>query len=171
MQEAPQQTNNAAIKIRMTTFWRVLSTVLPLGSRPGSGASVSRLSRPLISRPSVLRPSIIPSMPRPSTPEEAGDLHQRKSNRDSWTTKQARYNCQVVHPCQPPAAVTYFSFPFFTLSEGEVYGVIQEAGHPSLHSRLPLYVDDGEDCLLLCRDEGGNIGWALASFLVPVSID
>jgi hypothetical protein len=77
--------------------------------------------------------------------------------------------CQVVHSCHPPAAVSYFSFPFFTLTEGEIYEVLQEAGHPSIHPKLPLYVDDGEDCLLLCRDDEGNVGWALASFLAPVS--
>ena len=62
--------------------------------------------------------------------------------------------------------------------------VLQEAGHPSIHPKLPLWVDDGEDCLLLCReltegiegigDEGreggGNVGWALASFLEPLSL-
>ena len=60
--------------------------------------------------------------------------------------------------------------------------VLQEAGHPSIHPKLPLWVDDGEDCLLLCRDggaggqngegkeAGGNVGWALASFLEPLSL-
>lgn len=92
------------------------------------------------------------------------------SQRDSWVSKPAKYYCQVVHPCKPPATVSYYSFPFFTLSKGDVYEVLQEAGHPSIHPKLPLYVDDGEDCLLLCRDGDGLIGWALASFLEPVSM-
>jgi hypothetical protein len=59
--------------------------------------------------------------------------------------------------------------------------VLREYGHPSTHPDLPLYVDDGEDCLLLVREvidmEGGRgrdakdkgeVGWALASFLIPL---
>lgn len=92
------------------------------------------------------------------------------AQRDSWVNKPAKYVCQVIHPCKPPAAVAYFSFPFFTLIEGDLYEVLQEAGHPSIHPKLPLYVDDGEDCLLLCRDERGHVGWALASFLEPLNL-
>ena len=105
--------------------------------------------------------------------------------RDSWCTKPAKYICQVIHPCTPPSAVSYYSFPFFTLREGELLEVLQEAGHPSIHPKLPLWVDDGADCLLLCRERvegiegigkegegaGGNVGWALASFLEPLSLE
>ena len=105
--------------------------------------------------------------------------------RDSWCTKPAKYICQVVHPCTPPSAISYYSFPFFTLREGDLLEVLQEAGHPSIHPKLPLWVDDGEDCLLLCRESkegiegrgeeqegaGGNVGWALASFLEPLSLE
>ena len=91
-----------------------------------------------------------------------------ESHRDSWMNKDAKYACRVIHACRPPASVAYFSFPFFTLVEDEVYEVLQEAGHPSIHPKLPLYVDDGEDCLLLCRDADENVGWALASFLEPL---
>ena len=104
--------------------------------------------------------------------------------RDSWCTKPAKYICQVVHPCTPPPAISYYSFPFFTLREGDLLEVLQEAGHPSIHPKLPLWVDDGEDCLLLCRERkdgigeeggegegGGNVGWALASFLEPLSFE
>lgn len=93
------------------------------------------------------------------------------SQRDSWVAKPAKYICQVIHPCRPPASVQYYSFPFFTLHEGDLFEVLQEAGHPSIHPKLPLYVDDGEDCLLLCRDGKGLVGWALASFLEPITID
>jgi hypothetical protein len=105
--------------------------------------------------------------------------------RDSWCTKPAKYICQVIHPCTPPSAISYYSFPFFSLREGELLEVLQEVGHPSIHPKLPLWVDDGEDCLLLCRERkegiegmgeeeeggGGNVGWALASFLEPLSLD
>ncbi|RDB24970.1 Dynamin-binding protein [Hypsizygus marmoreus] len=103
----------------------------------------------------------------PQQREQREHQHQH-THRDSWVTKRAKYVCQVVHACKPPAAVSYFSFPFFTLVEGELYEVLQETGHPSMHPKLPLYVDDGEDCLLLCRDGLGDVGWALASFLAPV---
>jgi hypothetical protein len=104
------------------------------------------------------------------------------SPRDSWALKPAKYTCVVIHPCKPPTTgpnstpLSYFSFPFFTLKEGQLYDVLQEAGHPSLHPNLPLIVDEGEDCLLLCRSvitSGGagemRVGWALASFLKPCS--
>ncbi|KAJ2922173.1 hypothetical protein H1R20_g14923, partial [Candolleomyces eurysporus] len=93
--------------------------------------------------------------------------YMSRSNRGGWVTRPAKYVCQVIHPCQPPASVTYFAFPFFTLVKADLYDVLHEAGHPSIHPKLPLYVDDGEDCLLLCRDAKGNVGWALAKFLEP----
>lgn len=102
-----------------------------------------------------------------SSPTEPPQL--TASQRDSWVSKPAKYICRVVHPCKPPASVSYYSFPFFMLQEGDLYEVLQEAGHPSIHPNLPLYVDDGEDCLLLCRDANGLVGWALASFLEPLS--
>ncbi|TCD69582.1 hypothetical protein EIP91_007004 [Steccherinum ochraceum] len=80
----------------------------------------------------------------------------------------AMYQCQVIFNCTPPPDVSYHDLPFFTLRVGEVYDVLQEQGHPSTHPHLPLYVDDGEDCLLLVRNSVEDIGWALASFLLPV---
>ena len=118
-----------------------------------------------------------------STTMSSSDPPPLPTFRDSWCTKPAKYICQVIHPCTPPSAISYYSFPFFTLREGELLEVLQEAGHPSIHSKLPLWVDDGEDCLLLCRErkegiegigeegEGGNVGWALASFLEPLSLE
>ena len=81
---------------------------------------------------------------------------------------RAKYACQVVHPCDPPDGVSFRSLPFFILERGRVLEVLDECGHPSTHPDLPLFVDDGEDCLLLVRDERGQVGWALASFLIPL---
>lgn len=94
---------------------------------------------------------------------------------------RALYATRVIHPCDPPPGVSFRGLPFFRLEFGDMYDVLREYGHPSTHHDLPLYVDDGEDCLLLVRtraraerrrgDEDGNIGevgWALASFLIPV---
>ncbi|KAG5642208.1 hypothetical protein DXG03_003399 [Asterophora parasitica] len=108
-----------------------------------------------------------------SPPTQSQHYHQEqqqhpRSHRDSWATRRAKYTCKVMHPCKPPASISYFSFPFFTLVVDDLLEVLQETGHPSQHPKLPLYVDDGEDCLLLCRDGTGDVGWALASFLEPV---
>lgn len=81
--------------------------------------------------------------------------------------RRAKYVCQVVHAWKQPMTISYFNFPFFTLVEGENFDVLHEAGHPSTHPDLPLPIDDGENCLLLCRDGAGEVGWALASFLAP----
>jgi dynamin-binding protein len=78
------------------------------------------------------------------------------------------YECRVVHPCYPPPNARYKELPFFTLEVGNIFAVIQEHGHPSTHRGLPLVLDDGEDCLLLTRSRQGDLGWALASFLLPV---
>ena len=94
----------------------------------------------------------------------------------SLATTRALYTTRVVHACEPPPGVSYRGLPFFILEHKEMFDVLREYGHPSTHADLPLYVDDGEDCLLLVRargkgggsGEGGEVGWALASFLVPV---
>ncbi|KAF4598861.1 hypothetical protein EYR38_007272 [Pleurotus pulmonarius] len=90
------------------------------------------------------------------------------TSRKSWSSAPAKYVCQVVHACTPPSGVSYFSYPFFRLVEGHLYEVLHEAGHPSMHPKLPLHVDDGADCLLLVRDVNNTVGWALASFLIPL---
>ena len=124
------------------------------------------------------------SQPLPSNPSfnSSSEPPPLPTFRDSWCTKPAKYICQVIHPCTPPSAISYYSFPFFTLRKGDLLEVLQEVGHPSIHPKLPLWVDDGEDCLLLCRERneiiegrgeegGGNVGWALASFLEPLSLE
>ncbi|PSR71543.1 hypothetical protein PHLCEN_2v12594 [Hermanssonia centrifuga] len=105
------------------------------------------------------------SSPQPSPSQPAFLIN---NTRAETMRLPAMYACQVVHPLNPPDAVSYQNIPFFTLRVGDVYDILQEAGHPSLHRDLPLYVDDGEDCLLLVRNTFGDIGWVLASFLLPV---
>ncbi|KAK1230559.1 Rho guanine nucleotide exchange factor [Marasmius sp. AFHP31] len=92
---------------------------------------------------------------------------------EPWSKAPTKYTVVVIHPCRLPAPVSYRGFPFLTLGEGENFEVLHEAGHPGLYRKLPLYVDDGEDCLLLCRrasrsEAEREIGWALASFLESV---
>jgi len=59
------------------------------------------------------------------------------------------------------------TLPMLTLHVGDTVQVLHEAGHPSEHT-LPIFVDDGDDCLLVARDERGNVGWLLASFVLPL---
>ncbi|KAJ7821533.1 hypothetical protein B0H14DRAFT_2830957 [Mycena olivaceomarginata] len=125
-------------------------------SSPPSGSAIrSQRSRP----------------PSPPPPPDFDNAFTGAARRATWLAAPAQYSCRVVHPCTPPAAVSYFGFPFFALEEHALLGVLHEAGHPGTHPRLPLYVDEGEDCLLLCRDAGGEVGWALASFLAPLAAD
>ena len=105
-----------------------------------------------------------PSPNAPTFPPPATSARQRRSGGQI----PSLYECRVIHTCEPPDGVEYRTLPFFTLVLDEVYEILQEAGHPSLHRDLPLYVDDGEDCLLLVRNDVGDLGWALASFMVPV---
>lgn len=103
-----------------------------------------------------------------STATVTANMTATARKRPSGGQIPALYECRVIHPCEPPAGVAYRQIPFFTLRVDDVYDILQEAGHPSTHHELPLYVDDGEDCLLLARNEAGDVGWVLASFLLPV---
>lgn len=80
----------------------------------------------------------------------------------------ATYSVVVVHPFET-REVMYRQHPFFQLHLNEIYDVLDDAGHPSKCEGLPLHVDDMSDSLLLVRNEYGEIGWALASFLVPIT--
>ncbi|KAF8557908.1 hypothetical protein OG21DRAFT_1456688 [Imleria badia] len=100
--------------------------------------------------------------------------HQTRPSPTLAATR-ALYITRAIHPCIPPTGVSYRGLPFFHLVYGDSFDVLREYGHPSTHVDLPLYVDDGEDCLLLVRArskgggyETGEVGWALASFLLPV---
>lgn len=137
--------------------------------------------------PSSLAPSYHstdPPLP-PYTPSHQSQSHASNGSVPSPLHKtrpslalaatRALYTTRAIHPCLPPAGVSYRDLPFFQLVYGDSFDVLREYGHPSTHVDLPLYVDDGEDCLLLVRArskgggyEAGEVGWALASFLLPV---
>ncbi|KAI0253767.1 hypothetical protein BJV78DRAFT_167551 [Lactifluus subvellereus] len=130
--------------------------------------------------------SLLPSLPRrapgprrPRTPEAPHHAPHRHPHppvppapqlmvSSRWYRAPALYGCRVIHTFDPPQGVKYYGLPFFKLYLGDVYQVLKEAGHPSRHRDLPLFVDEGEDCLLLARDSSGALGWLLASFLFPV---
>lgn len=103
--------------------------------------------------------------PRGSPAQAAFDLDPRDPALRRLPTL---YECVVVYPLAPPFPVVYRGLPFFTMREGQVYGILAEEGHPSAFPDLPLKVDDGVDCLMMVRNDRGEIGWALASFLQPL---
>ncbi|KAG1738186.1 hypothetical protein EDB19DRAFT_1636451 [Suillus lakei] len=135
--------------------------------------------------PSSLAPSYyatdntLPAYQMPTTPTRTHSPHTPTRCTTDLQGLRALYQCAAIHMCIPPAGVSYRGLPFFELRSGDTFDVLREYGHPSTHPDLPLYVDDGEDCLLLVREladaEGsrdanvrGEVGWALASFLVPL---
>ncbi|KAH9922107.1 uncharacterized protein B0H18DRAFT_910622 [Fomitopsis serialis] len=146
--------------VRKPSFKRRLTeTLLP------SSTSVVRHHRSP-SAPGHPSPSFLQTTTPPhSTPSSS--RHRSKGPSVGSARIPCLYTCRVVHPCEPPPGVSYRDLPFFTLHIGDCYDVLQEAGHPALHEDLPLYVDDGEDCLLLVRKRTEDIGWALASFMLP----
>ncbi|KAI0090798.1 hypothetical protein BDY19DRAFT_984428 [Irpex rosettiformis] len=127
--------------------------------RPGTPTSTSRHRRSP-SLPSMTHLNI--NTPEPS-PRQASF-----NGRHNVSSIPSMYECRVVHPCYPPQGTQYKGLPFFVLEIGDVFDVIREEGHPSIHPELPLVLDDGEDCLLLVRNRRGELGWGLASFLLPV---
>lgn len=72
-----------------------------------------------------------------------------------------------VHPFHPPTSAWHRGLPFLHLETNDVVDVLLEDGHPSTHQDLPIYIDDGDDCMLVGRDERGGVGWCLASFVMP----
>ena len=140
---------------------RLTETFLPNSSSPRHHRSPSAPGHP---SPSISQ-SVTPSLSTPSSSRHQSRRPSSGGARVPWIP--SLYPCRVVHPCEPPAGVSYRDLPFFTLRVGDTYDVLQEAGHPALHDNLPLYVDDGEDCLLLVRNRSEDVGWALASFMLP----
>lgn len=78
------------------------------------------------------------------------------------------YVVTCVHPFHPPPGAIHLDLPFLSLQINDVVDILLEDGHPSTHANLPIYVDDGDDCMLVGRDEQDNIGWCLASFVMPL---
>lgn len=80
----------------------------------------------------------------------------------------ALYRCVSTHPFRADKNIRHLALRFLTIRHGDLLDILSEAGHPSTHENLPIETDGGKDCMLVARDERGNIGWALASFLLPL---
>ncbi|KAH7102142.1 hypothetical protein BKA62DRAFT_118078 [Auriculariales sp. MPI-PUGE-AT-0066] len=85
----------------------------------------------------------------------------------------AMYSCTAVQMCMPSTGARYAGLPFLILAVGDLVDVLLEGGHPArLQEELPIILpsrEDEEDTLLIVRDERGRVGWALASFLLPLT--
>ena len=128
----------------------------------GHGRSHSR-SR---SRPITPRAPSYPS--HPTSPPLATAGSSSSSHSQGPYSTPVLYACEAVSPFQLGRDVMYEDIGFHRLEVGTRLGIIQEFGHPCTHPLLPVHIDDGEDCLLLAMDGQGNVGWAFASFLIPV---
>lgn len=159
---------------------KITDTFRPSHHRTRS-SSVKSLGAPSSLAPSYYTTdSALPAYQMPITPIRTHSPHTPTRRTTDLQGLRALYQCAAIHMCIPPAGVSYRGLPFFELRSGDTFDVLREYGHPSTHPDLPLYVDDGEDCLLLVREladaEGGGrdakvrgeVGWALASFLVPL---
>ncbi|KAG2339561.1 hypothetical protein BDR05DRAFT_613284 [Suillus weaverae] len=159
---------------------KITDTFRPSHHRTRS-SSVKSLGAPSSLAPSYYTTdSALPAYQMPATPTRTHSPHTPTRRTTDLQGLRALYQCAAIHMCIPPAGVSYRGLPFFELRSGDTFDVLREYGHPSTHPDLPLYVDDGEDCLLLVRElvdaEGGGrdakvrgeVGWALASFLVPL---
>ncbi|KAF9507775.1 hypothetical protein BS47DRAFT_1488683 [Hydnum rufescens UP504] len=102
-------------------------------------------------RPVYNSPSLQYADPEPPTPEH-----------------ETLYVVSCVHPFHPPNGAMHLGLSFLTLDVGDVVDILLEDGHPSTHEGLPISIDDGDDCMLVGRDERDNIGWCLASFVMPL---
>lgn len=87
---------------------------------------------------------------------------------DRWETALPKYICVAVQSFNSDPKVEYYAFKFHSFRKGEVFEILHEAGHPSIHTKLPFYHDQEEDCLVLSRNRSGMVGWQFTSFLEPI---
>lgn len=81
----------------------------------------------------------------------------------------AMYRVTTVQELDPSEEAMYGGLPFFRLRAGNVFDVLSELGYPNKIRHSCANTNDGdEDCLLVVRNEKGDVGLALASFLIPL---
>ena len=118
------------------------------------------------SRPATPRAPSYPSYPI-SPPLIVTNSSTSSHSQGPYSTP-VLYACEAITPFQLGRDVVYEGVGFHRLEVGTRLGIVEEYGHPCMHPLLPVHIDDGEDCLLLAVDVHANVGWAFASFLVPV---
>ena len=128
----------------------------------GNGRSNSRTR----ARPATPRTPSYPTCP--ASPPLIVTSSSNSSHSQGPYSTPVLYACEAITPFQLGRDVTYEGFGFHRLEVGTRLGIVQEFGHPCMHPLLPVHIDDGEDCLLLAMDVHARVGWAFASFLIPV---
>lgn len=108
------------------------------------------------------------SGPPPSQSLRGPEIYLEDAPRTPPSMYETLYVVTCVHPFHPPPGAIHINLPFLSLEINDVVDILLEDGHPSTHPNLPIYVDDGDDCMLVGRDEQDNIGWCLASFVMPL---
>jgi hypothetical protein len=154
----------------------------------GSGDTGFRLHDEYEGRPSHVR-GISYSQPARSRSQSRnrnrGQSRQRGSGSTSGSSSatydlfnldpngEAMYSCTAVQMCMPSTTAKYAGLPFLVLAVGDIVDVLLEGGHPArVQNELPIVLpcsEDEEDTMLVVRDERGRLGWALASFLLPLT--
>ncbi|KAK7691906.1 hypothetical protein QCA50_005311 [Cerrena zonata] len=124
------------------------------------GKSNSHRRLPETTRPNSAPPTRIHRPPSGSPPPQT-------SKPNAVISYHPTLSCYVVVDCKLLEGVQYYGIPFHTLVVGDVYEVLQNCGHPREHKGFPLHVDEEEECLLLVKNLEGDVGWALASFVLP----
>jgi hypothetical protein len=133
--------------------------IMPSMSPPNSASTYTRSSNPQghVRSPSSQASQFMPMSPPPQ----------------SGNTPPSLYTCTTIHEFIPPSNIPLsktLAKPFLTLTRGSVVHVLRELGTPSkIPGFCDIVEDNGEDCLLMARDERGTVGWCLASFLLPLT--
>jgi hypothetical protein len=118
--------------------------------------------------PPTAAPATAPAEPLSQPNTRGPEIYLEEPPRTPPTMYETLYVVTCVHPFHPPQGVIHLNMPFLSLQINDVVDILLEDGHPSTHPNLPIYVDDGDDCMLVGRDEQDNIGWCLASFVMPL---
>ncbi|KAH7334935.1 hypothetical protein B0J17DRAFT_95100 [Rhizoctonia solani] len=140
----------------------------------GTPSSASYSSTPFPYSPTATNPrTSTPSNPRSSaTPSNRSSNHTPSSNATPsprMSHHPVLYAAAAIHPFNPATNATHLGLPFLKLEMGDTLEILVEAGHPKEHKDLPIPYDDAPDCMLAARSETGVEGWALASYLMPMT--
>jgi hypothetical protein len=173
---------------RFSTFHKDLRQSLPRTPPPSPGARILSISKLLHSPPrpkTKLRHST--SVTEPKTPavlSRSNSLATSSSHHHEVQHVEPKYQSTahsesyvlptlyLVHcVCSFFVGPTtyYLNLPFLDLRVGDVCEVLAEGADPSTMDDLPIEVaEDEEDCMLVCKESSGKVGWCLASYVSPL---
>ncbi|KAG8687924.1 hypothetical protein FRC08_011708 [Ceratobasidium sp. 394] len=145
--------------------------LFPKNKKPSKGSNLRRMTDQFFGgtpgpNNSLDSPEPTRSSSRTSGSGPRGSTHSGSSR---MAQQPVLYAAAAIHPFDPETDATHLGLPFLTLRIGDTLEILVEAGHPSEHSNLPIQYDDAPDCMLAARSEDGVEGWALASYLMPLT--